>query len=127
MPRQELFTLLLKTLPVVAAEHLLRAVLSYVSSSIASLFVNEEGVPSYNMFSLYRLHADLRGLTRFAERYEKQLPGLEVRAPATAVLRCWMSPLHRELRENILSRRAPVLQMSQAQETDQGRAARMQG
>lgn len=77
---QELYTLLQKALPTDAAEHILRAVISHVNSSIVMLFVSDEGVAAYNMFALYRLHADLRGLTRLAETFE-ELPGLEVRLP----------------------------------------------
>ena len=77
---QELAALLQGVLPVDAAEHILRAVISHINNSIVMLFVSDEGVAAYNMFALYRLHADLRGLTRLAQTFE-ELPGLEVRRP----------------------------------------------
>lgn len=78
MMLQDLFVLVLKILPIDAAEHILRATLKDASTQIVSLFVDEDGVRQYNMFALYQLHTDVGGLTRFADS-QKDLPGLQVR------------------------------------------------
>ena len=75
---QEVFAVLLNMLPPDSAEHVIRAVLSFTSSTILGLFSEEDGVQTYNMFALFRLHADVSGLVRFADTFAS-MPGLQVR------------------------------------------------
>ncbi len=70
--------MLLSMLPPDSAEHVLRAVLSFTSSSILGLFAEDDGVQAYNMFALFRLHADVSGLVRFVDTFTS-MPGLQVR------------------------------------------------
>ena len=70
--------MLLSMLPPDSAEHVIRAVLSFTSSTILGLFAEEDGVQTYNMFALFRLHADVSGLVRFADTFTS-MPGLQVR------------------------------------------------
>lgn len=76
---QEVFAALLSMLPPDSAEQVIRAVLSFTSSVILGLFVEEDGVQTYNMFALFRLHADVSGLARFAATIAS-MPGLQVRS-----------------------------------------------
>ncbi len=71
--------MLLSMLPPDSAEHVTRAVLSFTSSAILGLFVEEDGITDYNIFALFRLHGDVSGLARFAKTLNS-MPGLEVRA-----------------------------------------------
>ena len=75
---QKVFAALLSMLPPESAEHVIRAVLSFTSSAILGLFVEEDGVQTYNIFALFRLHADVSGLARFAATFTT-MPGLQVR------------------------------------------------
>lgn len=54
-------------LPAEPAERVVRAVLSYSGSCIAGLFTEDDGVRAYNIFAIFRLHADVAGLQRYAD------------------------------------------------------------
>ena len=87
--------MLLSLLPPDSAEHVIRAVLSFTSSAILGLFVEEDGIADYNVFALFRLHGDVSGLARFAKTFTS-MPGLEVRAVADCLHGTATSPGARE-------------------------------
>ena len=101
---------MLDMLPVESAESILRAVLSFTSSAIVSLFVADDGVPEYNLYALFRLHADVGGLARLAASF-RQIPGLEVRCLcfASARLPCCVEPASLEVDWQGLCRRGGLL------------------
>ena len=66
-------------LPVESAERVVRTVLSYSSSCILGLFTDDDGVREYNILAIFRLHADVAGLQRYADSVAA-VPRLRVRA-----------------------------------------------
>lgn len=57
----------------------MRAVLSYSGSCILGLFTDDDGVREYNILAIFRLHADIAGLQRYADSVAA-VPRLRVRA-----------------------------------------------
>jgi hypothetical protein len=64
-------------LPHDSYEHVARTVFEYAGGTIMGLFLDDEAVPEYNMFALYRLHGDLSGIAQFADSIA-DLPRLRV-------------------------------------------------
>jgi hypothetical protein len=75
---QTIFGRLLPVLPAEPAERVVRAVLSYSGSCILGLFTDDDGVREYNILAIFRLHADIAGLQRYADSVAA-VPRLRVR------------------------------------------------